>query len=203
MGTRIGVFGGSFDPIHIGHLLLAEQCRESIGLDHVRFLIANVSPFKTESLPASNRDRIEMVKLAIGGNSHFYIDTREVDRGGVSYTIDSVRAIAKEFPSAELFLLMGADTLLDIAKWRQPRELFLLATPCVIARGGVGEPNWDALKPFIDETRLEQIKKARVLAPQIEISSYAIRERVRLGKSVRYQVTPSVEMYLREHSIYR
>ena len=118
MGIRIGIFGGSFDPIHIGHLLLAELCAESLELDQVRFLIANVSPFKTDNQPASNRVRTEMVKLAIGGNPKFEIDTREIDRGGVSYTIDSVRSIAAENRNSKLSLLLGADALIDLANCR-------------------------------------------------------------------------------------
>ena len=201
--TRIGIFGGSFDPIHYGHLLLAELCRESMELDHVRFLIANLSPLKTGSAPAKNKDRTEMIQLAIGGNPKFRIDTREMDRGGISYTIDSVRSIAAESPGSELFLLMGADTLADISKWRDPLELFRLVTPIVISRGGVGEPNWDALKPYVDSIRLNEIIKAKVTAPQIEISSYDLRDRVRRGKSIRYQTPPAVEMFIREHQLFR
>ena len=203
MGTRIGIFGGSFDPIHIGHLLLAELCAESLELDQVRFLIANVSPFKTDNQPASNKERTEMVKLAIGGNPKFELDTREIDRGGVSYTIDSVRSIVAENRDSKLFLLMGADAIIDIAKWREPSELFKLVTPCVISRGGVGEPQWDVLEPFIDATRLAEIVKAKVIAPQVEISSHDLRERVKRGKSIRYQVLPAVEIFIRENGLYR
>lgn len=203
MGTRIGIFGGSFDPIHLGHLLLAELCCESLQLDQVRFLVANVSPFKTDQQPASNKDRIEMVMLAIGGNPKFEIDTREIDRGGVSYTIDSVRSISVELPGAELFLLMGADALADIAKWREPVELFRLATPSVIARGGVGEPPWEVLQPYINPTKMVEILKSKVTAPQIEISSNDLRERCRRGKSIRYQVPSAVEIFIRERQLYR
>lgn len=203
MGTRIGIFGGSFDPIHIGHLLLAELCCESLQLDQVRFLIANVSPFKTDKQPASNKDRIEMVLLAIAGNPKFEIDTREIDRGGVSYTIDSIRSIATEMPSSELFLLMGADALADIAKWREPSELLRLATPSVISRGGVGAPPWDVLRPFVDPTRLIAISKSQQMVPQIEISSNNLRERCVRGKSIRYQVPLAVEMFIRERQLYR
>ena len=203
MGTRIGIFGGSFDPIHVGHLLLAELCAESLELDQVRFLIANVSPFKTDNQPASNKERTEMVKLAIGGNPKFELDTREIDRGGVSYTIDSVRSIVAENRDSKLFLLMGADAIIDIAKWREPSELFKLVTPCVISRGGVGEPQWDVLEPFIDATRLAEIVKAKVIAPQVEISSHDLRERVKRGKSIRYQVPSAVELYIRENQLYR
>lgn len=203
MGTRIGIFGGSFDPIHIGHLLLAELCAESLELDLVRFLIANVSPFKTHTKPSSNKERSEMVKLAIGGNPRFEIDTREIDRGGVSYTIDSVRSMVSEHRDSKLFLLMGADALIDIAKWREPIELFKLVTPCVVSRGGVGEPQWDVLEPFIDATRLAEIVKSRVIAPQIEVSSKDLRERVKRCKSIRYQVSPAVELFIRENGLYR
>lgn len=203
MVTRIGIFGGSFDPIHIGHLLLAELCCESLELDQVRFLVANVSPFKTDTQPANNKDRAEMVKLAIGGNPKFEIDTREIDRGGVSYTIDSVRSIEAEFLNSKLFLLMGADAIQDIAKWREPRELFELATPCVISRGGVGEPQWEVLRPYIDALRLSEIMKAKVIAPQIEVSSYDLRERIKQGKSVRYQIPSAVETFIREQRLYR
>ena len=203
MRTRIGIFGGSFDPIHNGHLLLAELCCESLGLDQVCFLIANISPLKTDSKPASNKDRTEMVKLEIGGNPKFAIDMREIDRGGVSYTIDSVRSIAKENPKSSLFLLMGADALADIAKWREPAELFRLVTPTVISRGGVGEPQWDVLKPYFEPTRLMEIEKAKVAAPQVEISSFDLRKRVMQGKSIRYQVPRSVEIFIQEQQLYR
>ena len=203
MVTRIGIFGGSFDPIHIGHLLLAELCCESLELDQVRFLVANVSPFKTDKQPANNKDRVEMVKLAIGGNPKFEIDTREIDRGGVSFTIDSVRSIVAEYRNSKLFLLMGADAIDDIANWREPGELFALATPCVISRGGFGEPHWDVLKPYIDAFLLSEIIKAKVTAPQIEVSSYDLRERIKRGQSVRYQIPPAVEIFIREHQLYR
>ena len=203
MVTRIGIFGGSFDPIHIGHLLLAELCCESLELDQVRFLVANVSPFKTDKQPANNKDRVEMVKLAIGGNPKFEIDTREIDRGGVSFTIDSVRSIVAEYGDSKLFLLMGADAIDDIANWREPGELFALATPCVISRGGAGEPHWDVLKPYMDAFLLSEIIKAKVTAPQIEVSSYDLRERIKRGKSVRYQIPPAVESFICEHQLYR
>lgn len=202
MGTRIGIFGGSFDPIHNGHLLLAELCCESMELDKVLFLIANVSPFKTENVPGKNKDRTQMVNLAIGGNPKFEIDTREIDRGGISYTIDSVRSIAAESPDSNLYLLMGADALTDIVEWREPEELFRVVTPCVISRGGFGDPNWDVLKPYVDPKRLTEIIMTKVNAPQIEISSHDLRNRIRLGKSVRYQIPPAVEMFIREHRLY-
>jgi nicotinate-nucleotide adenylyltransferase len=201
--TRLGVFGGSFDPVHLGHLLLAELCCESLRLDTVKFVVANVSPLKTGLQLASNRDRIEMLKLAIGGNPRFELDTREIDRGGVSYTIDTIRSIAVEAPGADLYFLMGADVLADLDRWREPREIFRLATPCVIARGGLGEPDWQRLAAYVDPSRLGDIKRSKVIVPQLEISSSEIKSRIRSGRSIRYQTPESVENYIRDQNLYQ
>ncbi len=208
MIRKIGLFGGSFDPIHQGHLMLAELCREALQLDQVRFLVANVSPLKTDQKAASNRDRIEMVKLAIGGNPYFELDTREIDRGGISYTLDSVRSIQEELlrnedTETELFLLMGADVLKDIAKWYQPKQLFQLITPCVISRGGFGDPDWEHLAPFMSEERFLAAQRLHVAAPQVDISSTNLRSRIRKGLSIRYQVPPAVYAYLLAQSLYQ
>lgn len=208
MIRKIGLFGGSFDPIHHGHLMLAELCREALQLDQVRFLVANVSPLKTDQKAASNRDRIEMVKLAIGGNPYFELDTREIDRGGISYTLDSVRSIQEELlrnedTETELFLLMGADVLKDIAKWHQPKQLFQLITPCVISRGGFGDPDWEHLAPFMSEERFLAAQRLHVAAPQVDISSTNLRSRIGKGLSIRYQVPPAVFAYLLAQSLYQ
>jgi nicotinate-nucleotide adenylyltransferase len=208
MIRKIGLFGGSFDPIHQGHLMLAELCREALQLDQVRFLVANISPLKADQKAASNRDRIEMVKLAIGGNPYFDLDTREIDRGGVSYTLDSVRSIQEELlrnedTETELFLLMGADVLKDIAKWYQPKQLFQLITPCVISRGGFGDPDWEHLAPFMSEERFLAAQRLHVAAPQVDISSTNLRSRIRKGLSIRYQVPPAVYAYLLAQSLYQ
>lgn len=203
MAQRIGILGGTFDPIHYGHLILAELTREALRLDHIRFIVANVSPFKTDKRIASNKDRTEMVRLAIGGNPHFEIDTQEIDRGGVSYTIDTVRSIKAQFPDAELYLLMGADVLVDIAKWREPAELFRMATPSVISRGGIGAPDWDKLTPFIEEDQLLRIRNSQVIAPQIEISSTDLRNRRQQGLGIKYQLPAAVEIYILENELYQ
>lgn len=198
---KIGIYGGSFDPIHIAHLILAESCRESLQLDEVRFVPANISPLKQSGKPLDNKHRIEMLQLAIGGNDRFVLDTRELDRAGVSYTIDTVQSLAKEFPDAELILLMGADSLRDIAKWKSPELLLSMVTVGVIARGGVGEPPWQALRPFVSEARWSSIQR-KVTAPILEVSSTNLRQRIRDGLSVRYQLPASVEAYIKHHQLY-
>lgn len=200
---RLGIFGGSFDPIHTGHLILAELCSEALELDRVKFVVANRSPLKTGQKSAGNKDRIEMTKLAIGGNSRFELDSREIERGGVSFTLDTVKSIAAENPGVELYLLMGADILLDIHRWRNPVELFQICSPAVIARGGIGEPNLQLLAPYVDHEHFVKIIERRIQVPQIEISSSNLKDRIRQGQSIRYQVPASVEAYISEHALYR
>lgn len=199
---RLGVFGGSFDPVHLGHLILVEMCCDALRLDHVLFMVANRSPLKADKKPADNADRLAMVSLAIAGNSSFRLDPRETKRDGVSYTVDTIRELRNEQPNAELFFLMGADSLVDIAKWRQPEQLFEMAMPAVISRGGVGAPNWESLRPFMSEARFDAAQNCVVPSPQVEISSADIRQRIAEGRSIRYLVPAAVEAYLREHRLY-
>ncbi|MCE3016049.1 MAG: nicotinate-nucleotide adenylyltransferase [Pirellula sp.] len=198
---KIGIYGGSFDPIHIAHLILAECCRESLQLDEVRFVPANISPLKQSGNPLDGKHRVEMLRLAIRGNEQFILDTRELDRAGVSYTIDTVQSMAQEFPDAELILLMGADSLMDIAKWKSPEQLLSLVSIGAIARGGVGEPPWEALRPFVSEARWKQIQR-KVTAPSLDLSSSNLRQRIRDGLSIRYQLPESVEDYIKQHQLY-
>jgi nicotinate-nucleotide adenylyltransferase len=206
MTQRIGLFGGSFNPIHIGHLLLAELCCEAMSLDQVLFIPANVSPLKTDNhSTVSNKHRLEMVQLAIGGNSKFKLDPRECERGGVSYTVDTVRSIVQELEASSptLYLLMGADVLQELNRWREPAALFQLATPCVISRAGIGLPVWDKLAPYMPQEKIRDVANCFVETPLLEFSSTNLRARIQLGKSIRYQVTPSVLAYINEHHLYR
>ena len=181
---RIGIYGGSFDPIHFGHLLVAETCRESLGLDRIVFVPANISPLKTDMQPTSGKQRIELVELAILSNAAFEIDAREVERGGVSYMVDTLRSITFERPEDELFLLMGADALAEFDRWREPSLICEFALLVVVARAGHGKIQWNVLSPFISESRLIETKKHVVDMPLIDISSSDLRLRVRQGKSI-------------------
>src|SRR5262245_62009417 len=120
---RLGIFGGSFDPVHNGHLLLAECCREQCRLDEVWFLPAAAPPHKLGHVLAPAKARIEMLELAISGHEAFRVSPLEIERGGVSYTVETLRAIALQEPQAALFLLMGADSLRDLPTWREPEEI--------------------------------------------------------------------------------
>lgn len=190
MARKIGVLGGSFDPIHLGHLVAAEQVRWRLALDEVRFVPAAQQPFKLEGHEADVEHRCEMVRLAIADNPYFVLDLREVKRGGVSYTVDTLRELKAESPSAELFLIVGADAARDLGKWRQAEELPRLATVVVVKRPGVEPPRGAGVAAVVE-------------APGIDISATEIREAVRLGRSIRYLVPRPVEEYILAHRLYR
>ena len=200
---RIGIFGGSFNPIHFGHLLLAEACREQMQLDEVWFVPAAVPPHKQDQQLAPSADRVEMLKLAIGGHEAFKLCELELARGGVSYTVDTLAAIRAEQPAAELYLLIGADTLVDLPNWREPARVCDLALPTAVCRPGSGELNYEPIAPLVTAERLAAMKAARVEMPQIGLSSREMRSRVAAGKSIRYQTPRAVEKYIETHGLYR
>lgn len=196
---RIGIFGGSFDPIHNGHLLLAESCREQALLDQVWFVPAAVSPHKQGEKPTNATDRIEMVRLAIGGHESFVLSEVETSRGGVSYTVDTLEEIKAERPSDELFFLMGADSLVDLPKWRSPEKICELARILVVARPDSPSPDMSALAPFLKDSADTGIV---VTMPMVDYSSTEIRRRCQAGESIRYRVPRSVEKYIEAKRLY-
>lgn len=200
---RLGIFGGSFDPVHYGHLLLAETCREACGLDEVWLIPAAIPPHKQDRQLSSGRQRIEMLELAIAGNERLRVSTLEIDRGGVSYTVDTLRAIATAQPGVELFFLMGADSLRDLLTWREPAEICALAWPLVVRRSGAPEPDMEVLRGLVSEQRLAAIRDMQVQMPIIELSGRQLRARFSAGKSLRYRTPRAVEQYIETHGLYR
>ena len=136
---RLGIFGGSFDPVHFGHLLLAESCREQCALDQVWFLPTAVPPHKRDKQLTPTEARIEMLQLAIAGNVAFSVSSYEADRGGVNYTVDTLAHFREQDPDGELFFLLGADMLHDLPNWYQAQKVCQLATPIVVSRPGSGQ----------------------------------------------------------------
>ena len=143
---NIGLFGGSFDPVHLGHLLMAQAAREEAGLDRLYFIPAAHSPFKPEGHPAEAEKRLLLLRLALAGDTRSEVDDMEIQRGGVSYTVDTIRSYAAKFPGAELFYLIGADNTAQLPKWRESTELAKLAEFLVIPRPG--EPTAPLPAPF-------------------------------------------------------
>jgi nicotinate-nucleotide adenylyltransferase len=200
---RLGIFGGTFDPVHYGHLLLAESAREQLQLDEVWLIPAAMSPFKTGRQQAPAKARLEMLELALAGSEHLRASSLEIDRGGVSYTVDTLTEIARQKPGAKLYLLMGADALRDLPSWREPARICELATPAVVRRGGTPEPDFAALSAIVSQQRLAEIRAAQVPMPLIELSSTDLRTRAAAGQSLRYRTPRAVEKYIETHRLYQ
>lgn len=201
-GERLGVFGGSFDPIHLGHLILAEVAREHLQLSKVLFVPAAISPLKLDKAPrADAKQRFAMIELAIGGNHFFAADDRELSRSGPSFTVDTLRELQAENPDKELVFLMGADSLASFEKWKSPNEICQLATLAVLSRGGQELPDPGTLAPFLPQPK-DAASHIHPM-PQLEISSSDIRERIAKHQSTRYQLPPAVEAYVNANKLYQ
>jgi nicotinate-nucleotide adenylyltransferase len=199
---RIGIFGGSFDPIHLGHLILAERCRENAELDQVWFMPSFLAPHKQDGAHGNDRQRMEMIELAIGGHEAFVLSKIELERGGVSYTVDTLEQVHENHPEDEFFLLIGDDSLEDFSSWRNPQRICELAIPLVVNRPGSGEVDLSLLKPFVSGSRFDQIDKWKIQCPKIEISSTDLRARIRDGKSIRFLTPRGVEKYIETQQVY-
>jgi len=201
---RLGLFGGSFDPVHYGHLLLAECCREQCRLDWVVFLPAANPPHKKGETLSPAEHREAMLRLAIADYELFEVSTYEIDRGGTSYTVDTLRHFRQTLPPhVDLFLLLGADMLADLPNWREAGEICRLALPVAVARSDVGEPDFSCLARIASPERIDEIRRQRVTMPAIGTSSTDLRRRAAAGQSLRFQTPRAVEEYIRSHGLYR
>jgi nicotinate-nucleotide adenylyltransferase len=200
---RVGVFGGTFDPVHYGHLILAEQAREQCRLDEVWFIPAARPPHKAESELTRFDQRAEMLTLAIAGHAAFKVLELEKDRPGPSYTVDTLTELRRCTPDAGLWLLIGSDTLVELGSWHEKERLADLAGFIVMAR-----PGNEVLTPEIVGRELglrenAPLRMERVQVPLIEISSRDLRRRAAEGRSLRYFLPRAVEVYIEEKQLYR
>ncbi len=200
---RLGIFGGSFDPVHFAHLLLAEMCREQCRLDQVWFVPAAAPPHKPTGSLTPARHRLAMLELATAGAEAFHISRLEIERSGVSYTVETLEQIHHQQPSTELFFLMGGDSLRDFPSWRAPERTCELAIPVVIRRLGAPEPDLSVLAKAVSPERLARIQQNQVQMPLVDLSSTFIRQAVAAGRSIRYQTPRAVEKYIETHGLYR
>jgi nicotinate-nucleotide adenylyltransferase len=200
---RIGIFGGSFDPVHFGHLLLAECCREQGRLDAVRFVPAAVPPHKQQQELSPAQNRIEMLELAVGGHPAFSVSRYETDRGGVNYTVDTLTQFCSEDPASEFFFLIGADMFRDLPHWRQPQRICELALPMAVRRWGEPELDFSAFSAIVLPERIEAMRQHEICMPQIGLSASDIRGRVAAGQGIRYRTPRAVEKYIESHGLYR
>ena len=191
---RLGVLGGTFDPPHTGHLVLAEHAREQLGLGKVLWVPAGEPWRKPDRRVTPGEQRAEMVALAIEGNEAFELSRLEIERAGPSYSVETLEALRAQYPDDELVFIIGRDALLDLPDWRRPERLVELATLAVAPRAGrdvVDAP------PGLD-ARIEQIDM-----PRIDISATDLRSRAAEGRSLRYLVPDAVERYIRERGLYK
>jgi nicotinate-nucleotide adenylyltransferase len=200
---RIGVFGGTFDPIHLGHLIVAEQCREQAGLDRVLFIPAARPPHKLDRQLTPWVHRLEMLHLAVAGHAVFQVDELEKDRPGPSFTVDTLALLRRRFPEATLHLLLGADCLPDLAHWFEPVRIVELARLLIVARPGWDVWSADQLRAALGLSHEHDLSLQIVHVPLIDIASRDVRARAREGRSVRYLVPRSVECYIEGHELYK
>jgi len=198
---RLGLYGGTFDPVHLGHLLLAEQCREQLNLDEVWFLPTGNPPHKQGSGISPAKARVEMLEIATAGHRGFIVNEMEVEREGTTFTVDTLQQLHDEDPDRALFFLIGADSLSDLPTWREPGRIVQLATVVAVNRGGgpYAEPGQIA-----DAIGSEAAARIETLSmPGIEISSREIRRCVGDQKSIRYMTPRGVEAYIEQNKMYR
>ena len=212
---RIGLFGGTFDPPHVGHLALAEWARESLRLDRVLFVPAGSPPHKGRARLSKVADRVAMTRLAVRDQPAFTVSTLETRRDGPSFTVDTLRALRRREPRARIYLIMGADSLAEFPGWRDPAAILAFATLAVAARPGVpgavrpggrgaarGTPSRHATdaatRSLFKDVRIEWLDN-----PGLDLSSSAIRARLRAGRTVRYLIPDTVARYIARHRLYR
>ena len=197
---RVGVIGGTFDPIHVGHLIIAEEARTRLDLDRVVFVPAGEPPHKLDHEIADPERRLDMVQLAIADNEHFCVSRVDLDREGPCYTVDTIRLLQDAWGAeAEIYFVIGSDSLADLPNWYHPEELLRLCRVVTVERPGQ-QVNLEELRPLLVGTD-SLIRMPDT--PTVDISATEIRSRVRCGHGIRYLVPASVEHYIGQHGLYR
>jgi nicotinate-nucleotide adenylyltransferase len=191
--VRLGVLGGTFDPPHVGHLLAASDACEALALDKLLFVPAKVPPYKLHSVQASAEQRLKMLELTVGDDPRFEASRLELDRDGLSFTVDTLDALAREMPGVSLFMLIGEDLATQIASWRDAARIADLATIVVLVRATM------ATQSAVEST----LPMTKLATRRIELSSTEIRDRVRAGRSIHGFVTDAVSAFIRAAGLYR
>ena len=201
MAVNLGVLGGTFDPIHLGHLLIAEEAREHLRLDTVLFIPTGQPYLRPGSPLASAAHRLAMTRLGVADNPAFDVSAMEVERPGPTYTLDTLEALARERGEGlELFVVLGVDSARTLPRWHEPAQVLARCTPVVVVRPGAGEwdaQELDALCPGVSR------RTVHLQGPQLGISGTELRRRIACGSSIRYWVPRPVEDYIAQHKLYQ
>ena len=200
---RIGLLGGTFDPIHLGHLLLAVHSYEELDLDRVIFIPARLPPHKAQPVVGPD-DRLQMVRLAVGTDDRFLVCDCELTRAEPSYTIDTVRQFQQSLgTNTYLSWLIGSDMLVDLPTWHEVNELVDMVDIIVVSRAGQPQPNFSSLRPILTIEQINRIRAHAIEVPLIDISSTMVRERIAQGLSVRYFLPEPVAGFISDRNLYR
>jgi len=186
---RIGVLGGTFDPIHLGHLVVASEVCNALSLDRVLLVPARQQPFKDSTGHAAPEHRLAMCRLAVEDDDRLDVSDVDLVRGGLTYTVDTLTDLAVEYPDAELFFIAGADSVARLAQWREPERLMNLARFVGVSRPGHTPPTLTAPHMVVE-------------TPEVGVSSTDVRHRLRTGTPIRYLVPDSVVAYIAQHALY-
>lgn len=189
--SKVGIFGGTFDPIHLGHLITAQSVKEIRNLDKIIFIPAYISPHKTDAKPSSPEDRLKMIKIAVDGIPFFDCSDIEVNKGGISYTVDTLRELKKYYNKIEF--IIGYDNIFTFHTWKEPDEIFKLADVIVLKRRSSHPPQFE--DKYFRQAIFVQTRG-------IEISATDIRERVKSGMPINFLVPPKVMEYIYNHKLY-
>jgi nicotinate-nucleotide adenylyltransferase len=197
---KVGILGGTFDPVHNGHLVIAGEVKGTFGLDRILFIPARQSPFKTDYAVTTAESRLEMLRLAVAGRPEYAVSTIEVERPGISYTVDTISELKKQYGEGnEWFFIMGWDSLERFDEWREPERIIEL---CFV----VAVPRPDSVKPDLErlETKVPGIASRVIFtdSPLVDISSTDIRDMVSRGQSIDHLVPAAVAEYIQKHRLY-
>lgn len=198
---KIGIMGGTFNPIHNGHLFLAENAYEQIGLDQILFMPSKNPPHKAKPNMVTDQQRVEMIQLAIQDNPHFALSTLELERDGYTYTADTLTLLAKGNQEIRYYFIVGADSLFMMQQWYQPQIIFDLCTVVAAGRDQVDENKLAAQAELLKKQFHADIQL--VVMPTMQIASADIRDRVTQNKTIRYYLPDQVAQFINQHQLYR